>query len=153
MKNPKQTQEKDSLKTLRVSKISQKDSFQQRWSQIFLLCLNFDRLFFCIYKKTFKNISFLQDQHSQHIVGHFGQCEMSLHKRIYGLEILDGQMDLPILSELQEVGQRRNFQNSLVICRQLSFVNEDLQVLFLLFVVHSEQLYDLFVPNALPCLV
>ena len=78
---------------------------------------------------------------------------MSLHKRIYRLEILDGQMDLPIISELQEVGQRRNCRNSLMICRHLSLVNEDLQVLLLLFVVHSEQLYDLSVPKAAPWLV
>ena len=76
-------------------------------------------------------------------MGHFVQCEMPLHKRIYGLEILDGQMDLSILSEIQEVDQRRNCQNSPVICRHLSFVNEDLQVLLLLFVIHSERLYDL----------
>ena len=34
-----------------------------------------------------KNVSFLQDQ-----VGHFVQCEMPLYKRIYRLEVLDGQM-------------------------------------------------------------
>ena len=112
------------------------------------MCLNFERLLFC----KGKNISFLQEQHSQHILGHFVQCEMSLHKRIYGLKILDGQMDLPIILELQEVGQRRNCWNSLVICRHLSFVNEDLLVLLLLFAVHSERLYDLPVPNAAPCL-
>ena len=78
---------------------------------------------------------------------------MSLHKRIYGLEILDGQMDLPIISELQEVGQRRNCRKSLVICRHLLFANEDLQVLFLLFVVHSERLHDLSVLSVAPCLV
>ena len=32
---PKETQEKEPLVTLQVSKVSQKDSFQQRWSQIF----------------------------------------------------------------------------------------------------------------------
>ena len=31
-----------------------------------------------------KNTSFLQDQLSQHIVGHFVLCEMPLYKRIYG---------------------------------------------------------------------
>ena len=85
------------------------------------MCLNFDRLFF----PNNKNISFLQDQLSQYIEAHFVQCEMPLHKRIYGSEIVDGQMDLLILSELQEVGQRRNYRNSPVICRHLSFVNED----------------------------
>ena len=100
-----------------------------------------------------KNISILQDQLSQHIAGRFVQCDMPLHKRIYGLEILDGQMDLSILSEIQEVGQPRNCWNSPVICRHLSFVSEDLQVLLLLFVIHSKRLYHLSVPNAAPCLV
>ena len=57
-------------------------------------------------------------------------------------------MDLPILSELQKVGQRRNCRNSPVICCHLSFMNEDLQVLLSLFVILSERLYDLSVPNA-----
>ena len=78
---------------------------------------------------------------------------MPLHKRINGLKILDGQMDLSILSKLQEVDQRRNCRNSPVICRHISFVNEDLQVLPPLFVILSERLYDLSVPNAEPCLV
>ena len=76
------------------------------------------------------------------------QCEMPLYKKIYGLEILDGQMDLPILSELQEVVKRRTCQNSSVIHQYLSFVNGDLQVLLLLIVIHSEGLYVLSVAKA-----
>ena len=37
------------------------------------------------------------------VSSHFVKYEMPLHKKIYKLEILDGQWDLPILSELQEV--------------------------------------------------
>ena len=50
-------------------------------------------------------LSFLQDQLSQHILGHFIQCEMPLYQKIYGLEILSGQMNLPVRSELQDIGQ------------------------------------------------
>lgn len=50
-----------------------------------------------------KNASVIQGQLSQKILGHFVKYEMPLHKKIYKLEILDGQWDLPILSELQEV--------------------------------------------------
>ena len=71
---------------------------------------------------------------------------MPLHKEIYGLEILDGQMDLLILSEFQEVGQRR-------ICRYLSFENQGLRVLLLLSVICIELLYELSVPNTIPWLV
>ena len=78
---------------------------------------------------------------------------MSLYKKIYGLEILPGQIDLPILWELQEVGQRRNYVNSTVIYWYLSFMNGDLRVLLFLIVTHSEWLYDLSVPNAAPRLV
>ena len=49
--------------------------------------------------------SFLQDQLSQHILGHFIPCEMPLCQKIYGLEILGGQMNLPVRSELQDIGQ------------------------------------------------
>ena len=37
----------------------------------------------------------------------FFTVSMPLRKRIYGLDIFDVQMDLPILSELEEVGQHR----------------------------------------------
>ena len=81
---------------------------------------------------------------------------MPLHERIYGLEILDFQMDLSILSELQEIDQRRTCQTSAVICGYISFVNEyfvRLRVLLPLSVIETDRLYDLSRPNAVPSLV
>ena len=63
---------------------------------------------------------------------------MPLYKSIYGLEILDVQMDLAILSELQEVGQRITCQNLSVIYRYLSFVNGNF------FVRDSHETFDVY---------
>ena len=88
---------------------------------ITVMCLNVGRLIF--FKKTkWLLIGFDLDQLSQQIVGHLLRCEMPLHKKIYGLETLDVQMDLPILSELQEVGQQMTSQTSSLISQYLHYV-------------------------------
>ena len=85
------------------------------------MCLNVGRLIF--FKKTkWLLTGFDLDQLSQQIVGHLLRCEMPLHKKIYGLETLDVQMDFPILSELQEVGQQMTSQTSSLICQYLHYV-------------------------------
>ena len=85
------------------------------------MCLNVGRLIF--FKKTkWLLTGFDLDQLSQQIVGHLLRCEMPVHKKIYGLETLDVQMDLPILSELQEVGQQMTSQTSSLICQYLHYV-------------------------------
>ena len=63
VENPKQTPEKDSLKTLRISKSSQKDVFQQRWLQIFLL--NYNHYFYS-HVFEFRQVVFLQGSKTFH---------------------------------------------------------------------------------------
>ena len=84
------------------------------------MCLNVGRLIF--FKRKWLLTGFDQDQLSQQIVSRLLRCEIPLHKKIYGLETLDVQMDLPILSELQEVGQQMTSQTSSLISQYLHYV-------------------------------
>ena len=85
-------------------------------------CLNVGWLIFFKERIKWLLIGFDQDQLSQQIVGHLLRSEIPLHKRIYWLETLDVQMDLPILLELRDVGQQMTCQTSSLICQYLHYV-------------------------------